>query len=41
MHGTGVYQWRDGRKYEGEYRFDKKHGQGSYTWADGKMYIGD
>ena len=26
MHGKGVYTWRDGRKYEGEYQFDKKHG---------------
>jgi len=26
MHGRGVYTWKDGRKYEGEYLNDKKHG---------------
>jgi hypothetical protein len=25
MHGKGVYVWKDGRKYEGEYFNDKKH----------------
>ena len=24
MHGKGVYTWPDGRKYEGEYNYDKK-----------------
>lgn len=23
MHGKGVYTWKDGRKYEGEYQNDK------------------
>lgn len=32
MHGKGVYTWKDGRKYEGEYINDKKHGNGVYTW---------
>jgi len=35
MHGWGIYTWKDGRRYEGEYEFDKKHGYGVYTWADG------
>jgi len=35
MHGWGIYTWKDGRRYEGEYEFDKKHGYGIYTWADG------
>lgn len=30
----GVYTWADGRRYEGEYKDDKKHGFGIYTWAD-------
>ena len=30
MHGNGTYWWRDGRKYEGEFRFNKKEGQVSY-----------
>lgn len=24
MHGKGLYTWRDGRKYDGEYHNDKK-----------------
>ena len=30
MEGVGVYTWNDGRKYEGEYKDDKKHGYGIY-----------
>lgn len=40
MHGRGVYTWKDGRKYEGEYINDKKAGYGIYTWADGRRYAG-
>lgn len=40
MHGKGLYTWKDGRRYEGEYLHDKKHGQGVYTWADGRRYDG-
>ena len=25
MQGKGIYTWTDGRKYEGEYKQDKKH----------------
>lgn len=25
MHGKGLYTWKDGRRYEGEYHNDKKH----------------
>ena len=38
MHGKGVYRWKDGRKYEGEYLNDKKSGFGIYQWADGRSY---
>ena len=41
MHGKGIYIWKDGRKYEGEYIMDKKYGHGVYTWADGRKYDGD
>ena len=41
MDGYGIYQWRDGRRYEGNYQKDKKHGHGIYTWADGRQYNGD
>lgn len=40
MDGVGVYTWADGRKYEGEYKEDKKHGYGVYIWADGRQYSG-
>lgn len=40
MDGIGVYTWQDGRRYEGEYKDDKKHGFGIYTWSDGRMYSG-
>ncbi len=40
MEGVGIYQWSDGRKYEGEYKEDKKHGYGIYQWADGRVYMG-
>ena len=36
MNGRGVYYWKDGRKYDGEYINDKKHGFGIYTWPDGR-----
>ena len=40
MEGIGIYSWQDGRKYEGEYKEDKKHGYGIYTWADLREYHG-
>jgi hypothetical protein len=30
MDGMGLYTWKDGRSYEGEYKDDKKHGFGIY-----------
>ena len=41
MHGKGVYEWKDGRKYEGEYFMDEKHGHGKYFWHDGRIYDGN
>ena len=40
MNGFGVYNWKDGRQYEGEFIKDKKHGKGKYKWANGKVYDG-
>jgi hypothetical protein len=40
MEGYGSYKWADGRKYEGEYRNDKKNGYGIYMWSDGRIYSG-
>jgi len=38
MEGVGIYTWADGRRYEGEYKDDKKHGFGIYSWADQREY---
>lgn len=40
MQGFGVYQWRDGRRYEGEYHQNKKHGKGNYIYSDGSLFEG-
>jgi len=40
MHGSGVYAWADGRRYQGEYKHDKKDGFGVYMWADGRCHYG-
>ena len=41
MHGYGIYTWRDGRRYEGYYKDDKKEGFGIYIWEDGRKYEGE
>ena len=40
MNGYGVYTWKDGRKYEGQFLNDCKHGYGVYEWADHRVYKG-
>lgn len=40
MHGNGIQIWPDGRKYEGNYEFDKKSGFGVMEWSNGKKYEG-
>jgi hypothetical protein len=40
MNGFGIFDWPDGRKYEGEYLDDKKHGKGTFRWADNRTYCG-
>lgn len=40
MHGHGVYNWEDGRKYDGDYFENVKQGKGTLTWPDGKIYSG-
>ena len=40
MHGTGVYSFACGDKYEGEFTDGNISGQGKYTWADGRDYTG-
>ena len=42
MHGKGIFTWPDGRRYEGNYKDDKKSGFGIYTWKkEGKKYEGE
>lgn len=41
MHGYGEFNWKDGKKYVGFYKQDKKEGFGIYYWEDpNKIYIG-
>lgn len=40
MHGQGVCEWQDGRKYVGEYQHGKKHGYGEFSWPDGRCFKG-
>jgi len=37
MEGRGLFTWSDGRKYDGEYKDDKKHGYGVFEWPDGNI----
>ena len=36
----GIYQWNDGRRYEGEWRNNKMDGEGVFTWSDGRRMEG-
>ena len=40
MHGEGVFSWKDGREYRGNYVRDKKEGYGIFKWSDGRTYEG-
>lgn len=40
MDGEGVFIWPDERKYQGQYKEDKKEGYGVFEWNDGKKYRG-
>lgn len=40
MNGCGVFLWKDGRSYKGEYKDDKKHNFGMYYGNEGKRYEG-
>jgi len=33
MHGKGLFTWPDNRKYDGEYKEDKKEGYGIFEWV--------
>ncbi len=38
MNGKGIYTWKNGDQYEGQYKDDEQHGKGTMTWADGDSY---
>ena len=40
MEGKGIFIWKDGKRYEGEYKKGSKHGFGVMRWADGRKYEG-
>ena len=40
MNGFGMFLWKDGRSYKGEYKDDKKHNFGMYYGNEGKRYEG-
>ncbi|XP_053093908.1 ankyrin repeat and MYND domain-containing protein 1 [Pangasianodon hypophthalmus] len=38
--GSGVQEWTDGSRYEGEFLNALKHGDGAFTWPNGECYKG-
>lgn len=40
MNGNGMFLWKDGRYYKGEYKDDKKHNFGIYYGKENKGYEG-
>ena len=38
--GRGIYRYKNGQVYDGEFVEDKMHGMGKYKWPDGKVYEG-
>lgn len=40
MDGVGVYQWKEGDLYLGEYAKDKRHGYGVYSTAAASLFEG-
>lgn len=37
----GVYESRNGHKYEGPFKDNKFHGHGSYSWPGGRIFKGE
>lgn len=36
-HGEGTYQYSNGDRYKGQWKWNKKHGHGVYTDKNGEM----
>ena len=41
MHTQGLYKFKNGHRYEGDYVLNKKHGQGVFLYPDGSKYDGN
>ena len=39
--GSGIYRWKDGSTYEGNYLEGRRHGHGKFLWANGESYKGE
>ena len=41
MEGKGIYYYKSGSKYVGEYKNNKREGKGIYYYNDGNKYVGE
>ena len=41
MHGRGLFRWKDGTSYAGDYQHGRKHGAGTFTFPTQKRYSGE
>ena len=41
MHGQGIYEWKNGDRFEGNFENGQINGYGRYSWTDGNVYQGD
>ena len=40
MHGEGIFYYKDGRVFEGEWKMDLRDGKGTMKYADGRVVEG-
>ena len=40
MNGKGIFKWKDGRSYTGDYKNDVKEGYGTFNWPDNRSHSG-
>ena len=40
MNGNGIFVYKDGSKYDGEWKDGEKNGDGIWTSVDGFKYVG-
>lgn len=41
MEGVGIYEYQDGRQYQGQWKKNALHGMGTYSQAEGHTYQGE